>query len=76
MAWDDYHYDLGFDEEQEPPENHAIEYLEVAHETDKARLISTTDGQFWVPKSISLIEEDHKVIVIDHWFTIKYLHAA
>jgi len=75
MAWDDYYSDSGFDDE-EPEEPHVIEYLEIEHQTDKALLINTKDGQFWVPKSVSNIDEDSKVIVIDSWFTIKYLHAA
>jgi len=68
MAAEDY---LNWDGDDEEQEDLVIKVLEWIHETEKARLVRSRQGKFWVPKSISRREED--CIIIDGWFNPEYL---
>jgi len=45
--------------------------IKVVRETEKARLVQTKQGRFWVPKSISNLEED--ILTVEGWFNPEYL---
>lgn len=69
MAWHD-HVDLQDDrEDEEPPV--MIDRPVIKHQTDKALLVVTSRGLFWVPKSI-VIEHTKEVLIIPAWFEPKY----
>ena len=59
---------MDFEHEVIPPA--AMDYLYIAHQTQKATLFAVKDGrQQWVPKSLILsIDEAQNRIIIAGWF--------
>ena len=49
-----------------------VEYDELIHETDKARLVSVDNGEVWIPLSqVVMWDEDEQVFEIPEWLAIE-----